>query len=1067
MGGKRGGNGVVIDSTGLDDFGVRDADRLANLDSIRASSIGNRSSEMEPAEDRFVKAQERLDELRDKILADKLLWRDEVALEEKIDLLDNATRSSFGVIAESYVNVLMPRAEQRFKAAITELRALDSVVAGLRNGELKAMEARGGDQGLGAPVSQAKPKRARRLVAEIPNNSRSYVTNDYKRRMALDKVKAAGKTPVRSAKVDKVEVTTDWRHDLDAWSERFNEVDARRSEALEDIRASVGTGEGDTDSVEAVSQEAEPVIAKAPLYEAAAVSTQADLARMNNLATIASEAQGATQPEMVTEVKVESTALDQVAGFGAAIKAIKQAARRKSFDGPAALIEVQTMEKIVFGLLDDLRNSPDDDFQAEAELGKLLDELQKAQRFVQEKMPVKLAGSKVTSTKLSKLASKASETMVPEDSLVGSDDTEDVVIDPGVVSEASADGQAAEPELVEGVDLPSLSTPTAADTRLKANVRASRAKSRTKSPKVLIADAEGRLVGGEESEPTEDQLVAKKEQRVYSTTDDGELTSVEDLPFMSVAPLPEKEAGVKLVEIEEEPKTVFGRAKKTWSGAMDYIRHGWQRVVDEEIYGELAPQELDPTVKVGKTEKGAHLLAGLLSGVSSTMGLAVIPDAVRYVTQSRAASAEGLQLKQAIKEAARAKSRLFGVDAPEGETAEAKRERLLQGHAERRAELEAKIQKSKRMTPKVKEALLARLALVLSDFEDESAKLKATSDQEIDVGIHAELERLEASTGKFLDAHLTSKVSAAKVGREALNSAIALSAMATGAGTIYMGMHALRGPAYAAGAIFEKYRQQTREFALGERQVEANLKSAVNEGFAEWSKQLALGSSYTDKRKAIGTAVRVLGFGLTGAETVFEGALDRGLGDVAGEALKEATGLEIDQLLEAGVKQAKAALKEVFAQFATPQEINLGETTDWEPVPEVPVLDESPVFRGEIPLGSRIEDILESGEAVVQAKEGITYPLRRVIEANPEAYGFDPDKGLSPSMFAKLKAVEITNRDGQMKQWLTSKAVDKLNLFPELVEGEWHIAAVVEGKKLSLSDLQKLGFISPQPASAK
>jgi hypothetical protein len=536
-------------------------------------------------------------------------------------------------------------------------------------------------------------------------------------------------------------------------------------------------------------------------------------------------------------------------------------------------------------------------------------------------------------------------------------------------------------------------------------------------------------------------------------------------PSVPVRAEPVPELGVPVAEVvaATEPKSVFGRARETFGNALNYIRTGWKRVIDEEVLGELAPHELDRMIKIGGVEKSLQVTAGILGGLSSTLGTAFFADAGRWVTQNVAATPERAALKQAVAEAVRARRQLSGIDRPEGETATARTERQLTEHAARRDVLVEKVNASRRLTPEAKQALLTKLEAALGTFKTESESIESDFQHEIDIGIHARLDRAQKDAIRILDTHIGSKIGGGKVLREGVNTAMAagsVAALFTGAGTVFAGAHFVRGPLYSAQAFLDRYGKTSQEFARGERKSDASVLDVMKEGFVDWSTKLfGKGKNIKDRRQALATLVRFTGLGATSA--------------LAGGALlvEGATDIDFDEILDRAFEQVSVYAKQAYGAITGPETVSMmpsaGDVIRAN-VPEIAPVDMIPVFSGEIPVGSRIEAILDSGLAQVSEKEGITFPLRRVIESDPEAYGYDPEAtGLSPSMWAKKMAMEITNRDKQMSSWLTDKAINKLNLFPEQVDGEWHIAGVVDGKRLSVGDLAKQGFTSSVPAPSK
>lgn len=502
-----------------------------------------------------------------------------------------------------------------------------------------------------------------------------------------------------------------------------------------------------------------------------------------------------------------------------------------------------------------------------------------------------------------------------------------------------------------------------------------------------------------------------------------------------------------------EPQGVFARARTTWNNAMGYIKNGWSRVYREEMLGELAPHEIDRTLEVSATERRLQAAAGVAGGLASALGAAFVPDVVRWATQSRAAKFDRDDLKQAIAEAIRTRQDLYRSERARPEAAQARYERMLARHRDRQAQLLAKIHNNRRLAPEQKAVLTTKLDAVLKNFEAGEATLRVNYEGDIEDGMNTALESAQRQAEAIIDTHMVSKISSGKLAREGVNSALAagsLAALFTGAGTAFAGLHFARGPAYTFQGIVERYRKADQAFAMGRRETLPSTVAVVKEGFTEWWNKLTGSESrIRDRRQALNTLFRSAGLG--GATVMAGGAL-----------AAEAVGAwDLDEALDRAVGSVKEYAGELYNKWFTdevPVAPGAPEGIPKAPVTEIPNVD-VPDFRGEIPAGSRVVGGTN--------REGITYVLGRVIKLNPEAYGFNGDSDLSADLFAKRLAVKIAEADGQMRRWLTDKAVDKLNLFPEFRDGEWHVAAVADGRKLSMAELAELGYTSTAPQASK
>lgn len=103
-----------------------------------------------------------------------------------------------------------------------------------------------------------------------------------------------------------------------------------------------------------------------------------------------------------------------------------------------------------------------------------------------------------------------------------------------------------------------------------------------------------------------------------------------------------------------------------------------------------------------------------------------------------------------------------------------------------------------------------------------------------------------------------------------------------------------------------------------------------------------------------------------------------------------------------------------------------------------------------IPVGSRVTD----------RHDGVVQILQRVIKASPEHFGYSDDQDLE--LFAKGLAVRLANRDGLTRLWITDKSVDRLHLFPDHVNGQLALKAVVDNQEIPVSALIDRGYLSRQ-----
>lgn len=596
----------------------------------------------------------------------------------------------------------------------------------------------------------------------------------------------------------------------------------------------------------------------------------------------------------------------------------------------------------------------------------------------------------------------------------------------------------------------------------------SRAKLAAATAAAVVAPEEAVIVPAVEVAPV---LVAAAEVRATTPpielemSETGEVVAeagekIETVPVPAVEPRvlpPLTEARIEPAEPRLE-QTFGQKVRHVW----DYIRTGWDRVKREEILGELAPHELNPDTEVGRAEKDLQLAAGVLAGLSSSLGLAFIPDATRWITQNRAAAPEREALKAAIAEAAQSRKDLFGLDQDRADDFEIRRAEFTAEHKNRRADIMKQIQDSRRLTPENKQKLLRSLDDIMENFEEAASKLEGSFQLEATAAVTRAVDQAQSDAYRLLDTHLASKISGGKVFREGVNSALMASSVAaffTGAGSVFAGLHFVRGPAYSVQAICERHKQSSKDFAMGNREDYASVAATIQEGFADWSgKMFGKNRRIKDRRQALATLFRSSGLGVTSLVA----------GSVA--AVDQITDIDFDKIIAHAADQVRDYASEVYADIVAGSPAG-SVTADMSNLPNVPArveairhapeiaVPETGLFRGEVPVGSRV-----SGDG---SHEGMIQILNRVIKSDPEKYGFSGESDVSADLYAKRLATRIVENEGQMRRWLTEKAVNHLNLFPEMVDGKWHLTVLADGRKISLEDLAARGYTSSAPAASK
>jgi|GEM_PF-2904176 len=495
-----------------------------------------------------------------------------------------------------------------------------------------------------------------------------------------------------------------------------------------------------------------------------------------------------------------------------------------------------------------------------------------------------------------------------------------------------------------------------------------------------------------------------------------------------------------------QPKRGLAKVRETLSHTWSYIRNGWRnpgasfsegmRRAGESQLRAVAEAEIAPKpVEVTRADYASALLMGagrmaLNLGLTYS-GAAVVPEAYRYFTQKSFTKAEKAKIGRSINEALEWQEHKHEMVSALGGDEKIFQEGLKTRIDEALAKIEAAPYSAER-----KLALRTKIEALLEEHRTSADKI---------------VEQQKREVAKALEAYITTTVSAAKVGKEVINSGLALGSYAFGGPVALVGA---RTAAYSVLSLYERQQNAQAQVVRGERS-EARLTTAIQDGFKQWWSSATFKGDASFGRKSLNFAKatsqlgRAVGIGVAASEIFDEGVIDR--------------------LLEQFERRSESVPSGDLAtypgnNFEVPDrevDVPVVDVPDREvETPEiVPPVEGGRWFRGEIPSGSRVM----GGSST----EGITYVLQRVIKGNPEAYGFDGESDIGAELFAKRMAVQITEGDGQMRRWLTNKAADKLNLFPELVDGEWHIAAVVDGKKLSMDELAELGYTSKAPATSK
>lgn len=452
--------------------------------------------------------------------------------------------------------------------------------------------------------------------------------------------------------------------------------------------------------------------------------------------------------------------------------------------------------------------------------------------------------------------------------------------------------------------------------------------------------------------------------------------------------------GESVVPMEEEP--IKPAKVSILERGLTRVRSGWDYVVSlgknktteflrTQFVGELTDVERGerPLTKLEITERVAASLAG---AAATTFGVMLPVDAARYMSQRYFVRRE----REAIGEALRA----------------AVQERVASdGVGQRAADLAARIEASKYLTPEKRRVLQERLEQVMERHAEEKGQIDKAFAKE---------------AGELLSDAIRTRITGTKVVKESVNTALMLS-----------GLSVLRGGAYGAIALAERWRAMTKE-ATPER-GQMRIKQFIIEGFTEWSKKFAgsEGRNWTERRLNQVQALSVL---LKAA----------GLAHVTLEALPEAA------------EAVHGYLEKVFAHFegglAPVHEAPLNVVTE---VPEVQPAEHAVEQTIEAPVAM----VPETG--IVKAEDGITQVLARMIERNPQAYGYSgSDDDYLMHRFAVLRARDLAQKVGVMDLRLTAEAIDHLAIVPEK-HGDSLTATFLDaatGHKIGADELVKLGY---------
>lgn len=456
------------------------------------------------------------------------------------------------------------------------------------------------------------------------------------------------------------------------------------------------------------------------------------------------------------------------------------------------------------------------------------------------------------------------------------------------------------------------------------------------------------------------------------------------LPSQIRTVIPAQERAV----VPEKP-TFFGRL----SGGLKYLAASrWLPSVSESeawkvhVKGELTPEELGQR-ELSRFGHAAKITGALVSGLMSYAGVAIVPDALRYVSQSMYTKAEREALIRPIYDLAQAAERKESV-------------KLLE---ERANKMREKILASKYLTPEKKRELLDRLQGTAQAYAQARASIREKHAKEV---------------ARIIEESVKNRVTGLKVSKEAANSALMLA-----------GVSFLRGPAYGVFSLVERWQKVTREVGEGKRS-RGKVKALLLDGFRDWARAFTgkEGTNWTERRlsqvQAVGTLARAVG--LTAATLEGMPALD------AARSLLEAFAQKSELILPQAPVIEAAELAPVVVERAS------------QVAPEI-APEAATIPQGEVtPLVAEIEAIQIPAESVVTGKDGVTFPMYRLVKEHPEVYGYSGNGDeASVDQFARSFVYKIAKRDGFLDKWLLEKgAVGQVAIIPVQEGGVWHASFI-------------------------
>ncbi len=461
----------------------------------------------------------------------------------------------------------------------------------------------------------------------------------------------------------------------------------------------------------------------------------------------------------------------------------------------------------------------------------------------------------------------------------------------------------------------------------------------------------------------------------------------------------------------------FSKGLESTKKGLDYVLSFGKNKTSEflatQFMGELSPVERGER-QLTKIEAATRMAGALASAAGTMYGVMLPVDAARYLSQRHFTRQERESIQSALEAAA--KERVASPDQV-GTQATLLQERILS---------------SKYLTPDKRAELLKKCQAVINNYSTESKKI----DQEF-----------AKEAGELLGEAIQTRISGAKVMKESVNTALMLS-----------GLNVLRGGAYGAIALADRWSTFTKD-NVKERSY-ARVKQFVMEGFNEWSSKLAgyKGRTWSERRlnqiEALGTLARAAGL------------VQVSFANLPGPAVHE----QLEKIFFAFEAQSTPEVTNVVVpppvEVITPETVSvpveISEVTEAGQTGEPEVI-QTPELSDEFPP---VETVPIPPSAIVQKEDSISGIIARMIEKNPQAFGYSGGNDeLLEKKFAFFKAADAVTKlglfkPGELDTWLTPEAIGHLAIIPEHHGDQLEVtfADSITGERLKVEDLAARGY---------